>query len=104
MSIAENLIAWLIVHWDWWVIFGFAGQALFGMRFIYQWIVSERAGKSVIPESFWYLSLTGGGTTLIYAIHKQDPVFIFGQAAAMLVYLRNIHFIRRDKAVAAPAE
>ncbi len=79
-----------------WLVIGFAGQALFGMRFLLQWICSERAKRSVMPIAFWYLSLAGGLVLLSYAIYKRDPVFILGQSTGALIYLRNLYFIRRD--------
>jgi lipid-A-disaccharide synthase-like uncharacterized protein len=80
-----------------WVVIGFLGQAMFSMRFLYQWIYSERLRRSVIPEAFWYFSLAGGTVLLLYAVHKQDPVFIVGQAAGLIIYSRNLYFIWRDK-------
>jgi lipid-A-disaccharide synthase-like uncharacterized protein len=80
-----------------WIAIGFAGQALFSARFAVQWIASERAGRSVIPELFWYCSVGGGLTLLAYAIWRQDPVFIAGQAAGLLIYSRNIYFIWRER-------
>lgn len=79
--------------WDLWVIIGFAGQAIFGGRFILQWIASERRRESHIPIAFWYMSIVGGAITLAYAIHRRDPVFIVGQAAGLLVYVRNLMLI-----------
>jgi len=76
-----------------WLIVGFAGQALFSARFLVQWIASERQKKSVIPVMFWYFSILGGSTLLIYSIHKQDPVFILGQAGGLLIYARNLYFV-----------
>lgn len=78
-----------------WLIVGFAGQALFSGRFLVQWIASERQKKSVIPVMFWYFSILGGSTLLIYAIHKQDPVFILGQGGGLLIYARNLYFVVR---------
>jgi lipid-A-disaccharide synthase-like uncharacterized protein len=80
-----------------WLIIGFIGQALFSMRFIVQWIASERKGESVIPTLFWYFSLAGGLTLLAYAIYKQDPVFILGQSAGAFIYIRNLVLIFRKK-------
>jgi lipid-A-disaccharide synthase-like uncharacterized protein len=80
-----------------WLAVGFAGQALFTARFIVQWVRSERARRSVIPMAFWYLSLAGGMTLLIYAVHRRDPVFILGQAAGAIVYVRNIILIIRER-------
>ena len=60
------------------------------MRFVVQWITSEKAKKSVIPLAFWYLSIIGSIMILIYAIKREDPVFIAGQALALIIYIRNI--------------
>ena len=83
------------MKWDLWVVFGLMGQMLFGSRFVVQWIASERKKQSYIPVLFWYLSLCGGIVTAIYAIHRRDPVFIIGQSAGLIVYIRNLMFIRR---------
>lgn len=80
----------------WWVLVGFAGQALFTARFLVQWISSERARASVIPIAFWYFSLGGGLILLSYAIYRQDPVFIVGQLTGVFIYLRNLYFIHRE--------
>jgi lipid-A-disaccharide synthase-like uncharacterized protein len=78
-----------------WLIIGFTGQALFSMRFIVQWIYTERLRRSVIPLAFWYFSVAGGVTLLAYAIHRKDPVFIVGQGAGLFIYLRNLYFIHK---------
>lgn len=80
-----------------WIIIGFIGQALFSMRFILQWIASERLKRSIIPKAFWYFSLAGGVTLLAYAIHKEDPVFIAGQGLGIVVYIRNLYLIRSGR-------
>ena len=86
------------------MVFGFAGQALFSARFIVQWIASEARKQSVIPLAFWYFSLAGGLFLLIYAILRHDPVFILGQAAGLVVYVRNLILIYRQRAATtAPA-
>lgn len=78
-----------------WLIVGLAGQALFFSRFLVQWVVSEKKGRSVVPLSFWYLSLGGGILLLTYAIHLGDPVFILGQTVGGFVYIRNLILLRR---------
>ncbi|MGF1562956.1 MAG: lipid-A-disaccharide synthase N-terminal domain-containing protein [Geminicoccaceae bacterium] len=82
-----------------WLIIGFAGQFLFSMRFFVQWVASEKAGRSVIPVAFWYFSIAGGLTLLAYAIHREDPVFIAGQALGILIYLRNLRLIFKEARV-----
>jgi len=79
-----------------WYVLGFAGQAFFFSRFLVQWLASERAGRSVIPMSFWFLSLAGGTLLAVYAVHLRDPVFVAGQSAGFLIYLRNLWFRLRE--------
>jgi len=84
--------------WDLWVVIGLFAQILFSMRFFVQWLASERRKQSVIPVSFWYLSLAGSAVLLLYAIHREDPVFIFGQGFGTFVYIRNLMLIHRRPA------
>ena len=90
----------------WWLVVGFGGQLLFMARFVIQWFVSEKQQKSVIPVSFWYFSILGALVLLVYAVHRRDPVFIVGQLLGVMIYLRNLHLIRLERARAgtvAPA-
>lgn len=83
-----------------WIAIGFLGQALFTSRFLVQWIASERRRESVIPLAFWWFSILGGLTLLSYALWRQDPVFILGQATGIMVYARNLILIARKRRVA----
>lgn len=78
-----------------WLGIGFLGQALFFMRFFVQWLASEKAKSSVMPVSFWYFSIGGGAILLAYVIYRKDPVLILGQGTGLLIYLRNLYFIRK---------
>jgi len=80
-----------------WLGIGFLAQGLFSARFLIQWIASERVKKSIIPIYFWYFSLAGGSLLLAYAIHRRDPVFILGQATGLIIYLRNLYLIFKEK-------
>ncbi|MDR3556543.1 MAG: lipid-A-disaccharide synthase N-terminal domain-containing protein [Syntrophobacteraceae bacterium] len=80
------------------LILGFLGQGLFFGRFLVQWIASEKQRRSVVPVPFWYFSIGGGGLLLIYAVLKKDPVFILGQAGGLLIYLRNLALIFKERA------
>lgn len=84
----------------WWVMIGLCGQALFSMRFIIQWVSSEKARRSVIPIAFWYFSLAGGCVLLSYALYRQDPVFILGQATGLVIYSRNLWLIHAERRAA----
>jgi lipid-A-disaccharide synthase-like uncharacterized protein len=79
-----------------WLLLGFAGQAVFMGRFVIQWLASERDRRSVIPVSFWYLSIAGALVLLVYALHRRDPVFVAGQGLGVAIYLRNLQLIRRS--------
>jgi lipid-A-disaccharide synthase-like uncharacterized protein len=93
-----------VAQLDWWVALGFVAQALFSMRFLVQWIASERAGRSVVPTAFWVFSIGGGVLLFAYSLYRKDPVFIAGQGLGLFIYLRNLYFIMRERAQAgAPA-
>ena len=80
-----------------WLGVGLIGQGIFSARFIIQWLVSEKEKRSIIPVAFWYLSLLGGITLLLYSIYKRDPVFILGQSTGVLIYSRNLFLIQRER-------
>ena len=88
---------------SWWLLVGFGGQALFMGRFVIQLLVSERRRRSVIPISFWYLSIAGALVLLAYAAHRRDPVFVAGQGLGVAIYLRSLHLIRAERAQAKGA-
>jgi lipid-A-disaccharide synthase-like uncharacterized protein len=82
---------------QYWLYLGLAGQVLFALRFVVQWVASERKGESIIPIYFWYLSLIGSLILLAYAIFRRDPVFILGQSTGFFVYARNLMLIYRKR-------
>jgi lipid-A-disaccharide synthase-like uncharacterized protein len=77
-----------------WLAIGLAGQALFSLRFLVQWISSERKGESVLPIAFWHLSIAGSLVLLAYAVHRRDLVFSLGQSVGVLIYARNLQLMR----------
>ncbi len=97
-DLIRHLATWLhdvyVEQFSFWIALGFVAQGLFMMRFVVQWIASERARRSVMPVAFWFFSLAGGVLLLAYAIHRRDPVFIAGQGLGLLVYIRNLALIR----------
>ena len=96
----ETLWSLLHVHsWTefWWVMIGLTGQLLFTMRFLVQWVQSEREGRSVIPLAFWYFSLGGGLVLFSYAVYRTDPVFILGQSMGIVIYSRNLWLIHAER-------
>jgi lipid-A-disaccharide synthase-like uncharacterized protein len=90
-----------VTRLDWWVLLGFVAQAFFTMRFLVQWLASEKAGKSVIPMAFWWFSIGGGLLLFVYALYRRDPVFILGQGFGVFVYLRNLQFVLRERRMKA---
>ena len=86
-----------IAQFDAWILLGFVAQAFFTMRFLVQWIASERAKRSVVPIAFWFFSLGGGALLFLYAIKRQDPVFIAGQGMGLVIYIRNLWLIANEK-------
>ena len=83
-----------------WLGLGLFAQLMFTARFLVQWLASERAGKSIVPLLFWYLSIGGSVLLLVYSIHRKDPVFILGQSMGLFIYTRNLYLIRREKKTA----
>jgi lipid-A-disaccharide synthase-like uncharacterized protein len=84
-----------------WVMVGFIGQVIFGLRFVIQWIATERKKKVVVPVAFWYMSLAGTIILLSYSIYRLDPVFIAGFSLNMIIYLRNLYFVYLHRRPAA---
>lgn len=79
-----------------WISIGMCGNLLFFSRWVVQWLASERARRSVIPVAFWYLSIAGSLVLLGYAIYRRDPVFIVSQLPNSIIYLRNLHLLKRQ--------
>jgi lipid-A-disaccharide synthase-like uncharacterized protein len=86
-----------------WLGIGFLAEGMFSMRFIIQWIASERKKESTVPLAFWYFSLIGGAMLFAYATWRRDPVFMLGQGSGLFVYSRNLFLIYRKKNADAAA-
>ena len=97
MELRAYLYEVFVAKLDFWLVFGLVAQLLFAGRFLVQWIASERAGKSVVPFAFWVFSMGGGLMTLLYGIVRREPVIIFGQGLATIIYVRNIVLIFRER-------
>ena len=79
------------------LIWGSIAQVIFTLRFVYQWIYSEKSKESVLPMGFWILSLIGSVMILIYAIFRLDPVLFVGHIMGSVIYFRNIILSRKEK-------
>jgi len=86
-----------ITNLNGWAMLGIFGQLLFAARFIVQWLASEKAGRSVVPLSFWFFSIGGAAIVLAYGIQKRDPVIILGQALSFFIYFRNLALIAKER-------
>jgi len=76
---------------------GVFATLFFASRFVIQWIASEKAKRSVIPEVFWWVSLVGAGLMIAYAVYFGRFAVLLGQTMGWIVYLRNIWLIEREK-------
>ena len=80
-----------------WEALAFVGEAVFGGRFVLQWLVSEYRKKSHVPIAFWYMSIVGSIILLAYSIHKQLPVFILAFVLQIGIYTRNLALIKKER-------
>jgi lipid-A-disaccharide synthase-like uncharacterized protein len=92
------------LDWSYLMILGFVGNLLFAMRFVVQWIASEKRGESVLPVSFWHFSIAGSILLGAYFIFRRDPVGIVSYLPNSVIYLRNLHLIRRKARLAGKSE
>jgi lipid-A-disaccharide synthase-like uncharacterized protein len=97
----EGVLNWFqatfVDQFNWILILGLVAQSMFMMRFVVQWIASERIGRSIVPVAFWFFSVGGGLLLLTYGVLKQEPVIILGQSLGLLIYGRNLWFIFTEK-------
>ena len=92
-----------ITEWVWFLA-GMAGEFVFFLRFVVQWIASERMKRTIVPMAFWHLSLVGTAMVLAYAIYKLDPVFILAYSLNIFIYVRNLSIARRHQETQAVME
>jgi len=79
----------------WLLLLGIVSQVVFTLRFVYQWLYSERHNRSVLPFGFWLLSLIGSLLILTYAIIRRDPVLFLGHILGATIYVRNLILLRK---------
>src|SRR5258708_27309451 len=83
-----------LIQFDWWIALGYVAQMFFFMRFFVQWIASERAGRSVVPTSFWLFSIGGGFLLFVFALYLKGPVLILGPRLGLFLSLLNLYLFR----------
>lgn len=96
-DLGDYLYDVFVARFDLWLVFGIVAQVLFAMRFVVQWVASERAGRSVMPVAFWFFSMAGGLLTLVYGIVRREPIIILGQVLSVFIYVRNLRLIVRER-------
>jgi lipid-A-disaccharide synthase-like uncharacterized protein len=79
----------------WLLIWGIIAQVIFTLRFVYQWLYSEKNKESILPFGFWLLSLIGSIMILFYALIRKDPVLLVGHLMGSIIYFRNIILSKR---------
>lgn len=89
-----NVTTWAALIW---VMVGFGGQMAFFGRMAIQWVISEKRRQSVVPASFWWLSLVGGVLLFVYFAWRQDLVGILGQTSGIVIYARNLRLIHKQR-------
>src|SRR5690349_2693342 len=80
---------WVITPWK---LVGYTGVIVFAGRWFVQVIASHRAGRSHLPQLFWYMSLTGSLLLLSYFAlsEKNDSVGIFSNLFPAAVATYNL--------------
>lgn len=79
------------------LLLGSLGQIIFTFRFVYQWWYSKSRGESLLPDTFWVLSLVGSCISIVYGVYRKDPVLIIGQGAGFITYARNLWLAKKIK-------
>ena len=80
----------------WLLTLGVIAQLTFTLRFVYQWITSEKNKSSQLPIGFWRMSVVGAALILSYAIIREDPVLFIGHCAGLVIYIRNIFIWKKQ--------
>jgi lipid-A-disaccharide synthase-like uncharacterized protein len=80
----------------WLLTLGIIAQLTFTLRFVYQWLTSEKSKKSQLPIGFWRMSVVGAALILSYAILREDPVLFVGHCAGLVLYIRNIFIWKKQ--------
>jgi lipid-A-disaccharide synthase-like uncharacterized protein len=74
-----------------WKIIGLIGATLFGCRWLVQAWASRQAGRTIVPRSFWLMSVTGSLLTLLYFVfYRVDSVGILTNLPPFLLSLYNL--------------
>ncbi len=85
----------MIEQWrEYLYFFGFLSSIAFGSRFLVQWIASEIKKQSIIPPSFWRLSLAGNCLLLIHSFLQLQLHVVFVQTCNAVISWRNLNLLK----------
>jgi lipid-A-disaccharide synthase-like uncharacterized protein len=60
-----------------------------------------RHKESLLPPTFWAISIVGASLTLIYGIIRLDPILMLGQSVSIIIFARNLYiglrYTRKNK-------
>ena len=74
----------------WVYLLGRAGMAIYGVRIVVQWYLSEKAHEVVSPGIYWVMSSIGAIVLYIYGWLRKDFSIIFGESIGYYIYMWNI--------------
>jgi lipid-A-disaccharide synthase-like uncharacterized protein len=92
-----SVVPWLYHESPFWTVFGLMGNVLFSLRFIVQWLYSEKRKELVVPDVFWHFSFWGSVVTMIYAFHVDKLPVILGYVFLPILYARSLVLLSRGK-------
>ncbi len=76
---------------------GFLSSFAFGIRFIIQWIQSEKKKETIVPRSFWQFSLGGNLALVIHSFIQVQYHVCLIQGLNAVISLRNLSLMRPRK-------
>jgi lipid-A-disaccharide synthase-like uncharacterized protein len=71
-------------------VLGVLAQVFFGLRVVFQWLLSERKKEVASPVIFWAFSLAGCFLFLLYGWFRKDWVITLGQSVSFYIYILNL--------------
>lgn len=78
------------------LLLGTLGQFVYKMRFVYQWFYSVKRKESMLPLTFWLISVAGSVLIITYALIRHDWVLLVGQFG-IIPAIRNIMISLNEK-------
>lgn len=73
---------------------GLISTLCFTLRFLVQWLQSERAGRSIVSRPFWWISLLGNGSLLIHSLIQGQYFICLVQGVNGVIAARNLNLMQ----------